>query len=183
MRDSLQQAPEKIFDVGLYLTVYGDNEDELNKIETEIKSILDAKLVYVKPAPVSSSGRFQKVFARRTTSCCKHYKLNSTPSPRFFPFVSFDLTSNKGAFFTASIVTIPAWFFDRFSLENYNSVIFAKSGSGKSYATKIGSFSSLMFDADVIVIDPEREYEFLADAVGGRYFNISLTSDASHQSV
>ena len=67
--------------------------------------------------------------------------------------------------------------FDRFSLENYNSVTFAKSGSGKSYATKLEILRSLMFDTDVIVIDPEREYEYLAEAVGGRYFNISLSSD------
>jgi type IV secretory pathway VirB4 component len=67
--------------------------------------------------------------------------------------------------------------FDRFSLENYNSITFAKSGSGKSFMTKLEILRSLMFDTDVIVIDPEKEYEFLAEATGGRSFNISLNSD------
>jgi type IV secretory pathway VirB4 component len=67
--------------------------------------------------------------------------------------------------------------FDRFSLENYNSVIFAKAGAGKSYTTKLEILRTLMFDADVLVIDPEREYEYLAEATGGRYFKISLTSE------
>jgi type IV secretory pathway VirB4 component len=62
-------------------------------------------------------------------------------------------------------------------LENYNSITFAKSGSGKSYMTKIEILRTLMFDTDVIVIDPEKEYEYMAEATGGRYFNISLTSE------
>ncbi len=67
--------------------------------------------------------------------------------------------------------------FDRFSLENYNSITFAKSGSGKSYATKLEILRTLMFDTDVIVLDPEREYEYMAEATGGKYFNISLSSN------
>src|SRR4029077_13944981 len=67
--------------------------------------------------------------------------------------------------------------FDRFSLENYNSIIFAKSGAGKSYATKLEIIRTLMFDTEVIVIDPEHEYLYLAEAVGGRFFNIALSSE------
>lgn len=177
LRDSLQQAREKIFDVGLYITVYGESEDELNKVETEVKSILDAKLVYLRPA------LFQQVEAFKSTSPIAddqigvNYKLNSTPLSSVFPFVSFDLTSNKGILYGINRHNSSLVLFDRFALENYNSVTFAKSGAGKSYATKLEILRSLMFDTEVIVIDPEREYEFLSEAVDGRYFNISLTSE------
>ena len=176
LRDALQQAQEKIFDVGLYLTIYGDNEDELNKTESEIKGILDAKLVYLKPALFQQAEGFESVLPVALDRLGVNYKLNSSPLSSLFPFVSFDLTSNKGILYGVNRHNSSLILFDRFSLENYNSVIFAKSGAGKSYATKLEILRSLMFDADVIVVDPEREYEYLAEAVGGRYFNISLTS-------
>src|SRR5690606_9166054 len=103
-----------------------------------------------------------------------HQKLNSEPLSSLFPFVSFDLTSEKGILYGINRHNSSLIIFDRFSLENYNSVTFARSGSGKSYATKLEILRTLMFDVDVIVIDPESEYQYLAEAVGGRYFNISL---------
>jgi type IV secretory pathway VirB4 component len=177
LRDSLQQAREKIFDVGLYITIYGETEDELDKTESEIKGILDAKLVYLKPALFQQAEGFKTVLPTADDILGVNYKLNSSPLSSLFPFVSFDLTSNKGILYGINRHNSSLVLFDRFSLENYNSVVFAKSGAGKSYTTKLEILRSLMFDTDVIVIDPEREYEFLAEAVGGRYFNISLTSE------
>jgi type IV secretory pathway VirB4 component len=103
--------------------------------------------------------------------------MNSSPVSSIFPFVSFDLSSDRGILYGINRHNNSLVLFDRFSLENYNSVVFAKAGSGKSYATKLEILRSLMFDTDVIVIDPEREYEHLAEAVDGRYFNISLNSN------
>ncbi len=177
LRDSLQQAREKIFNVGLYLTIYADNLEELDQVETEIKGLLDAKLVYIKPAVFQQAPGFRSVIPTNQDELEVNYKLNSTPLSSLFPFVSFDLTSNQGILYGINRHNSSLILFDRFSLENYNSVIFAKSGAGKSYATKLEVIRSLMFDTDVVVIDPEREYEFLAEAVGGRYFNISLTSE------
>lgn len=177
LRDQLQQATEKIFNVGLYLTIYADNEDELEKIETEIKSILDAKLVYLKTALFQQADGFRSVIPVAKDLLNVNTKLNTSPLSSLFPFVSFDLTSNQGILYGINMHNSSLILFDRFSLENYNSVTFAKSGSGKSYATKLEILRSLMFDTDVIVIDPEREYEYLSEAVGGRYFNISLTSE------
>jgi type IV secretory pathway VirB4 component len=177
LRDALQQAREKIFDVAIYLTIYGENEDALDKTETEIRGLLDSKLVYLKPALFQQAEGFKSVLPVAEDQLNINYKLNSAPLSSVFPFVSFDLTSNRGILYGINRHNSSLVLFDRFSLENYNSVIFAKSGSGKSYATKLEILRSLMFDTDVIVIDPEREYEFLAEAVGGRYFNISLTSE------
>jgi len=177
LRDSLQQAQEKIFDVGLYVTIYADNEIELYKTESEIKSILDSKLIYLKPALFQQEEGFKSIIPAGSDLLEVHQKLNSEPLSSIFPFVSFDLTSDKGILYGINRHNSSLVIFDRFSLENYNSIIFAKSGSGKSYATKLEILRTLMFDTEVIVIDPEREYEYMAEAVGGRYFNISLSSD------
>lgn len=177
LRDQLQQAQERIFEVGLYITIYGDNEEELDKVESEIKSTLEAKLIYLKPALFQQEDAFGSVIPAGTDKLSVHSKLNSSPLSSIFPFVSFDLTSDKGILYGINRHNSSLVLFDRFSLENYNSVMFAKSGSGKSYATKLEILRTLMFDTEVIVIDPEREYEYMADATGGRYFNISLSSE------
>ncbi len=177
LRDSLQQAQERIFDVGLYISIYGTSAEELDKSESEIRSILDAKLVYVKPALFQQEQGFKSVIPTGNDMLEINSKLNSGPLSSFFPFISFDLTSDKGILYGINRHNSSLILFDRFSLENYNSVTFAKSGSGKSYATKLEILRSLMFDTEVIVIDPESEYEYLANAVGGRFFNISLSSD------
>jgi len=176
LRDKLQQAQEKLFDVGLYITIYADDLAELDRTESEIKSILESKLVYLKPALFQQEEGYKSVIPTATDLLNVHSKLNSSPLSSLFPFVSFDLTSNKGILYGINRHNSSLVLFDRFSLENYNSVIFAKAGSGKSFATKLEILRTLMFDTDVIVLDPEREYEYLAEATGGRYFNISLTS-------
>jgi type IV secretory pathway VirB4 component len=176
LRDKLQQAQERLFSFGLYMTIYGNTPEELDKVESEIKSVLEARLVYVKPALFQQKEGLDTVFPTATDMLKIHNYLNSSPVSSIFPFVSFDLTSNKGILYGINAHNNSLVLFDRFSLENYNSVVFAKAGAGKSYCTKLEILRSIMFDTDVIVIDPEREYEYLAEATGGRYFNISLTS-------
>ena len=177
LRDSLMQAQEKMFNVGLYITVYADNDSEIFKVESEIKSLLESKLVYLKPALFQQDEAFKSVIPLGTDTLGIHQKLNTEPLSSLFPFVSFDLTSDKGVLYGVNRHNSSLIMFDRFSLPNYNSITFATSGAGKSYATKLEVIRTLMFDTEVIVIDPEREYEYLAEAMGGRYFNIALSSD------
>ncbi|HEY4521678.1 MAG TPA: DUF87 domain-containing protein [Candidatus Paceibacterota bacterium] len=176
LRDKLQQAQEKLFSFGVYITIYGDNQDELNKAESEIKSMLESRLIYAKSALFQQKEALDTAFPTASDVLKINNYLNSSPASSIFPFVSFDLTSNKGILYGINSHNNSLILFDRFSMENYNSVIFAKAGAGKSYATKLEVLRSLMFDTDVIVIDPEREYEYLAEATGGKYFNISLAS-------
>ena len=177
LRDALQQATEKIFDVGLYISIFADDETELNRLESEIKAMLESKLVYLKPALFQQEQGFRSVIPTADDELLVHTKLNSSPLSSVFPFVSFDLTSDKGILYGINRHNSSLVLFDRFSLENFNSIVFAKSGSGKSYMTKLEILRSLMFDVDVLVLDPEREYEYMANATGGKYFNISLTSE------
>ena len=177
LRDQLMQAQEHLFDVGVYITIFADNESELDKLESEIKSILEAKLIYVKPALFQQEQGFKSVIPICDDQLSVHSKLNSSPLSSLFPFVSFDLTSNKGILYGINRHNSSLVLFDRYSLENYNSVTFATAGAGKSYCTKLEILRTLMFDVDVIVIDPEKEYEYMAEATGGKYFNISLNSE------
>ncbi len=177
LRDQLMQAQEHLFDVGVYITIYADNEGELDKLESEIKSILESKLVYLKPALFQQEQGFKSVIPIADDQLGVHSKLNSSPLSSVFPFVSFDLTSDKGILYGINRHNSSLVLFDRYSLENYNSVTFAVAGAGKSYCTKLEILRTLMFDGDVLVIDPEKEYEYMAEATGGKYFNISLNSE------
>jgi len=176
LRDKLQQAEEKLFDVGVYVTIYGVDEAALNKTEGEIKSILDSRLIYLKPALYDQGKGIKSVLPFADDQLLIHSKFNSSPLSSFFPFTSFDLTSDTGILYGINRHNSSLVLFDRFQLTNYNSVTFATSGAGKSYTTKLEILRSLMFGTEVIVIDPEREYEYLAEATGGRFFNISLSS-------
>ena len=176
LRDSLMQAEEKMYEVGVYITIYGNDDSELDKVENEIKNILESKLIQFRPALFQESEGLFSSLPLGIDPVGQVTKLNTTPLSSIFPFVSFDLTSNNGIMYGVNRHNGSLIIFDRFSLENYNSIIFAKSGSGKSYTTKLEILRTLMFDTEVIIIDPEREYEYLTEAVGGRYFDISLTS-------
>ncbi|MFM2339485.1 MAG: hypothetical protein RLZZ360_121 [Candidatus Parcubacteria bacterium] len=177
LRDKLQQAEEKLFDVGLYIAIYGENDAVLNKVENEIKGSLDSRLIYIKPALFKQEQGIHSIVPTATDELLVHSKFNSSPLSSFFPFTSFDLTSDNGILYGINRHNSSLVLFDRFSLTNYNSVTFATSGAGKSYSIKLEILRSLMFGSEVIVIDPEREYEYLAEATGGRFFNISLSSN------
>ncbi|MCK5096316.1 MAG: DUF87 domain-containing protein [Candidatus Pacebacteria bacterium] len=177
LRDSLQQAREKMFSVGVYISIYADDKDEMKRVDSEMRSILESRMIYVRPALFQQEEGLQSMLPVATDKLHVHKKLNSSPLSSFFPFVSFDLTSDRGILYGINRHNSSLVLFDRFSLENYNSITFATSGSGKSYATKLEIIRSLMFDTEVIVIDPENEYQYLAEATGGRFFNISLTSE------
>ncbi|MBI4101371.1 MAG: ATP-binding protein [Candidatus Nealsonbacteria bacterium] len=177
LRDRLMTAQEKMFKFGLYLTVYGKDEKELREIETTLRSILESRLIYIKPALYQQKEGFDSSLAYGLDKLQVHSSMNTDPLSSIFPFVSFDLSSNEGILYGINKHNNSLILFDRFSLENANSVIFAKSGSGKSYAVKLEILRSLMMGVDSIILDPENEYKFLSDAVGGNFFNISLSSE------
>lgn len=176
LRDSLQQAREKLFQVGLYITIYGQDLEKMKKLENSVTSILESKLVYTKPALFQQIEGFSSTLPLSLDKLDITTPLNSGPVSSIFPFVSPDLTSDSGILYGINMHNNSLIIFDRFSMENANAVVFAKSGSGKSYATKLEIIRTMMLGTDVIVIDPENEYKSLADAMGGSYFKISLTS-------
>lgn len=176
LRDRLQTAQERMFKFGLYLTVYGNSLKEIKEVETIFRSTLEARLIYIKPALYQQREGFNSSSPYGLDQIMVHTSMNTGPLSSTFPFVSFDLSSNEGILYGINRHNNSLILFDRFSLENANSVVFAKAGSGKSYAVKLEILRSLMLGVDVIVLDPENEYQYLSDAVGGSFFNISLAS-------
>lgn len=176
LRDQLMQSQERMFSVGLYFTIYADTMEELFKVEQEIRSMTESKLIALKIAAFQQDSAFICTSPLAKDDLAIDLKMNTGPLSTFFPFISSDLSDDKGILYGINRHTSGLVLFDRFSMPNYNSVLFAMSGAGKSFAAKLEILRTLMFDTEVIVIDPEREYEFLAEAVGGRYFNISLSS-------
>ena len=176
LRDDLQQGVEHFFQFGLYITIYGDTKEQLKKIETKVESILEAKLIYLKPTIMQMEEGFNSTLPLGSDKLMIGNNMNTSPLSTTFPFVSSDLTSNQGILYGINRHNNSLILFDRFSMENANVVIFAKSGSGKSYAVKLEILRSLMMETDVIVVDPEDEYRHLCDTVGGAFMRISLSS-------
>jgi len=176
LRDKFQSVQERMFRFGLYLTVYGDTQEELRDTETILRSILEGRLVYIKPALFQQREGFVSTSPYGLDLLQVHTPMNTAPLSSAFPFISFDLSSNEGILYGINQHNNSLILFDRFSLENYNEVFFGTAGSGKSFLVKIEILRSLMTGVDVIVIDPENEYRFLSEAVGGSFFNISLAS-------
>jgi len=176
LRDKLIQGTEKFFKFSLYITIYGDSIKELNEIEAEITSLLDSRMINTKIALFQQVDGINSTFPLGSDKLFITNSMNSAPLSTSFPFVSSTLTSNKGVLYGINRHNNSLVLFDRFSLENANAVIFGKAGGGKSYATKLEVLRSLMFGTDIIIIDPENEYQHLAETVGGSFLKISLTS-------
>ncbi len=176
LRDDLQQGIEHFFQFGLYITIYADTKEDLTRVETKIESILEAKLIYLKPAIMQMEAGFNSTLPFGSDKLMIGNNMNTSPLSTSFPFVSSDLTSNQGILYGINRHNNSLILFDRFSMENANMVIFAKSGAGKSYAVKLEILRSLMMETDVIVIDPEDEYKHLCETVGGTFMRISLSS-------
>jgi len=176
LRDQLQQAQEKLFNAGVYVTIYADTLEGLNKLEERLNSLFESQLIYAKPATFQQLDGFASTLPLNSDKLLIHTPLNSGPISSLFPFVSVDLTSDEGILYGVNRHNNTLVIFDRFSLENANSVVFAKAGAGKSYACKLEIIRSMMMGIDVLIIDPENEYQKLAESVGGSFFKISLTS-------
>lgn len=177
LRDSLTQGTEKFFQFALYVTVYADNKKELDNLSREVENIFGSRLVYSKKVFYQAEQGFNSTIPLGNDELYITFNMNSSPVASSFPFISSDLTSDNGVLYGINRHNNSLVLFDRFSLPNANSVVFATSGAGKSYAIKLEILRSLMFGVDAIIIDPEHEYKHLSDAVGGTYIDISLASE------
>jgi type IV secretory pathway VirB4 component len=178
LRDRLQQGTERYFRFSIYFTIYADNIKELDETSSSLESLLGAKLIVTKPAVLQMEQGFNSTLPLGNDELAIAANMNTEPLSTTFPFVSSELTSNDGILYGINRHNNSLILFDRFQMENANSVVFAKSGAGKSYAVKLEILRSLMIGSDVIVIDPENEYKHLSDAVGGSFLNISLNSNS-----
>jgi type IV secretory pathway VirB4 component len=178
LRDDLTQGVERFFQFALYVSLFAGSKDELDKISEKVESLFGSKLVYTKRVLYQSEQGFNSTLPLAHDELGISFNLSTSPCASSFPFISSELTSDNGILYGINRHNNSLILFDRFSLQNANSVVFATSGAGKSYAVKLEILRSMMLGTDVIVIDPEMEYKYLSDAVGGTYINISLSSES-----
>ena len=176
LRVDLQRGKERFFQFGMYFTVYAESAEKLTSVAKQIETILGGLLVMSRPAHFQTERAFNSTLPQCTDELETFHNMNTGPLSTSFPFVSSSLTSDEGILYGLNRHNNSLIIFDRFNLENANSVIFAKSGAGKSYAVKLEVLRSLMMGTDVIILDPEKEYETLTHTIGGSYINISLNS-------
>lgn len=178
LRDQLTQGIEHFFQFSLYITIYANKKEDLDKLTEDVESLLGSKLVYSRKVLYQAEQGFNSTLPLANDELEISFNMNTSPCASSFPFVSSELTSDNGILYGINRHNNSLILFDRFSLQNANSVVFATSGAGKSYAIKLEVLRSLMMGAEVIIIDPEKEYKHLSDAVGGTYINISLNSES-----
>ncbi len=177
LRTEIQRGQEKFFQFALYFTVYADDEKKIKNVAKQLESLLGGKLILTRRAQVQSEQGFNSTLPLCLDQLDVVRNMNTSPLSTTFPFTSSTLTSNEGILYGVNRHNDSLIIFDRFGLENANSVVFAKSGAGKSYAVKLEILRLMMIGTDVIIIDPENEYESLAQTVGGSYLRLSLNSD------
>lgn len=176
LRDQLQVGAERFFRFGLYVTVYADSLDELQFIQHKIETILGQQLVFSKIASSQMEQGMNSSIPQMTDQLQIRHNMNTGALATSFPFTSADLTQEKGVLYGINMHNNGLVIFDRFSLENANMVVFAKSGAGKSFTVKLEALRAMMMGTEIIIIDPENEYQRLAEAVGGAYIHLSLNS-------
>ena len=176
LRDQIQVGAERFFRFGLYVTLWADSLDELNFVQQKIETIFGQQMVFSKVASSQQEQGLNSSVPQMTDQLQIRRNMNTGAISTSFPFTSADLTDNQGILYGINMHNNGLVIFDRFRLENANMVVFAKSGAGKSFTVKLEALRSMMLGSEVIIIDPENEYQKLADAVGGAYIRLSLNS-------
>jgi conjugal transfer ATP-binding protein TraC len=176
LRDKIQRGQEKLFQVSIYVAITAVSLEELNKVTKLLETTLSARLFYSKIARYQQIEALQSVLPRGEDMLAQKRNLDSSTAALTFPFMSSELVQESGILYGVNKSNNSLVILDRFSLHNANGIIFAQSGSGKSYAAKVEILRQLMQGTKVIVIDPEREYKMLSESVNGSYIKLSVRS-------
>jgi len=176
LKDKIQRGMEKLFQISIYMTVNAESLSELNKVTKLLETVMQTRLFYIKPAIFQQIEGLQSILPRSENKLAQQRNLDSSSAALTFPFVSSELVQESGILYGINKSNNSLVIIDRFSLNNANSIIFAQSGSGKSYTAKVEILRHLMQGTKVIIIDPEREYKQLAASVKGTYIRLSSNS-------
>ena len=177
LRDQIQVGAERFFRFGLYVTLYADSLDELGFVQHKIETLFGQQMIFSKVASSQQEQGLNSTIPQMSDQLQIRRNMNTGAISTSFPFTSADLTQENGVLYGINMHNNGLVIFDRFSLENANMVVFAKSGAGKSFTVKLEALRSMMTGSEIIIIDPENEYQKLSDAVGGSYIRLSLNSN------
>ncbi|NMB70243.1 DUF87 domain-containing protein [candidate division WWE3 bacterium] len=178
LQEQLVKGVEKYFKFSFYITIPAESEEELETVTSRLESTLGSLLLISKTASLQMEDAFGSTIPCGMDKLLITRNMDTTSLATTFPFTSSDLTMDEGIMYGVNKHNGSLIIFDRFSMENANTVVFAKSGSGKSYFVKLEALRLMVFGAEVMIIDPEEEYRTLCDAVGGNYIDFSANSPA-----
>lgn len=176
LRDKIQRGQEQLFQMSIYIAIRADSLEGLNKTTKLLEATMSARLFYSKTARYQQLEALQSILPRGEDLLSQKRNLDSSSAALTFPFMSSELVQESGILYGVNKSNNSLVILDRFSLHNANSIVFAQSGSGKSYTTKVEILRQLMQGTKVLVIDPEREYKRLSETVGGTYIKLSAKS-------
>ncbi len=176
LQAELARGSERFFQFGLYITIPADTEDELNQLGKQIDSTLSSLLIIARKATLEMEEGFKSTLPMFYDKLSLWRNMDTTSLAMTFPFSTASLTRNEGILYGINQHDGSLIIFDRFTLENANSVILGKSGGGKSFLVKLETLRLLMMDVHVIILDPENEYKKLSESVGGEFVEFSLNS-------
>lgn len=177
LRNKIQRGEEKLFQMSINISLRADTLEELDHTTKLLKNALATSLFVIKTASYQQLEGLQTILPRGEDLLNQKRNLDSSSGALTFPFMSSELMHENGVLMGVNQSNDSLVILDRYSLHNANSIVFAQSGSGKSYTTKVEILRQLAQGTQVIVIDPEREYENLAKSVNGTYINLSATSE------
>ncbi len=178
LQEQLVKGVEKYFQFSFYITISAKNLEELDNVTSKLESALGSLLLISKTATLQMEEAFQSTVPTGMDKLLITRNMDTTSLATTFPFTSSELTMDEGIMYGINRHNGSLIIFDRFSLENANSVVFAKSGAGKSYFVKLEALRLMVFGAEILIIDPEEEYRTLCEAVGGNYIDFSASSPA-----
>lgn len=176
LQEQLAKGSERFYQFGLYVTLMETSKEALESVTKQLQSLLGSLLIVSKKASLQMEDGFKTTLPMGVDRLLITRNMDTTSLATTFPFTSSELTQESGIVYGLNEHNGSLVIFDRFSLENANMVVFAKSGAGKSYTIKLEALRQLIFGADILILDPEHEYEDLCKSVGGEYINFTFSS-------
>src|SRR3989338_3508180 len=176
LQAELAQGSERFFQFGLYVTIPADSLEELSQTTKEVDSSLSSLLIIAKQSTLEMEEGFKSTLPLFADRLKIWRNMDTTSLATTFPFSTASLTANEGVLYGVNEHDGSLVIFDRFSLENANSVILGKSGGGKSFLVKLESLRQLLMGSEMIIIDPENEYQKMCEVFGGEFVSFSISS-------
>ncbi|WP_374273656.1 VirB4 family type IV secretion system protein [Actinoplanes sp. M2I2] len=175
LAERLARGAAKLFRVGLYLTVHARTEAELADACLQVRTAAASTLIEVQPATWRHLSGWTTTLPLATDGLQMRRIMDTQALAASFPLASADLPAplpgdpapTGGVLYGINPDSHGIVWWDRWAQENYNSIVLARSGAGKSYFVKLDVLRNLYQGVQVAVVDPEDEYLRLADAVGG----------------
>lgn len=176
LQDELVAEREKFFQFALYVALPADDLKTLNLLSKQVESVAGGVMLLPRKSTLQMEEGFKSMLPYFDDKLMVYRNMDTTSIATTFPFTSSSLSSDRGIMYGINEHNGSLIIFDRFSLENANMVVFSKAGGGKSYAIKLEAVRSLMLGTEIIIIDPENEYQTLCEAIGGEYIRFDFNS-------